>query len=171
MNNRRTDLGERGSTMVVVLAILVALLSAGAVALYLQVADTRTTSLVKKSRESLFCAEAGLGSGRAVFGENYAQWDTFLDGDPDNDPSTYPLVGDMDGDGEMDYEVTIRDNDDEFPTPDPTVDADLQVFIVSRCIKYPDIPREVMELVAFEGMGSVYRNQQGQGQGNTNNNN
>ena len=170
MTNRRNDIAQRGSTMVVVLAILVALLGAGAVALYLQVADTRTTALVKKSRESLFCAEAGLGSGRAAFGENYAQWNLILDQDPDNNPIGYPLQGDMDG-GEMDYEVTLIDNDDEFPTPDPYRDSDLSIFIVSTCLKYPDTPREVMELVKFEGMGSVYRNQQGQGQGNTNNNN
>ena len=56
--------------MIVVMVILVALLSAGAIALYLQVAETRSASLIKQSRESLFCAEAGLAVGREMLGEH-----------------------------------------------------------------------------------------------------
>ena len=47
----------------------------------------------------------------------------------------------------VNYDMTVRDNDDEFPL-DSTVDADERIFIVSRCTKYPDSPREVLELVS-----------------------
>ena len=51
---------ERGSAMVVVMVILVALLGAGAVAMHVQVSDTQSTGLIKAGRDSLYCAEAGL---------------------------------------------------------------------------------------------------------------
>jgi hypothetical protein len=160
--------------MIVVMVILVALLSAGAIALYLQVAENRSASLVKQTRESLFCAEAGLAVGREMLGEQYTLWQDMIDNDPSNDPPDYPIRRDIDGDNVIDFEVTVEDNDDELATTgqpnDPDVDQDLRVFIVSRCIRLDKTaPREVRELVEYSSQGAVYRNQQGQGQGNTNN--
>ncbi len=163
--------GEQGSTMIIVLVIMVALLGASAVALNLQVSNTKSAGLVRSSRTSLYCAEAGLAAARPILAENYAIWPDLLDLDPDNDPTWYPIQGDIDGDGEFDYEVIIRDNDDEPVTlpPDPTRDNDLRVFIQSKCIANPDTPREILELVIYEGGGTIYRDQTGQGSGNTGN--
>ncbi|HEY5923192.1 MAG TPA: hypothetical protein VIV11_16045, partial [Kofleriaceae bacterium] len=57
----------------------------------------------------------------------------------------------------------LRDNDDELPpnTDDPAADNDLRVFIVSRCIKYAETPREVAELVEQSAGGYGYRSQEG----------
>jgi hypothetical protein len=66
----------------------------------------------------------------------------------------------------------LRDNDDEIPpnVDDPTLDNDLRVYIVSRCIKYPDTPREVVELVEQSAGGFAYRSQEGGWNNNGNDN-
>lgn len=163
--------GERGSIMLVVAMVLVALLAGGGIALYVQVSSTRSTGYLASSRAALYCAEAGLAVGRRVIGMNVGDWPAILDNSDSNNPSWYPLTGDLDGDGEADYEVTIRDNDDELP-PDPNnpmTDNDLTVFVVSRCTRYPETPREVFELVSYSTGSAGYRNQAGQGTGNTGN--
>jgi hypothetical protein len=38
--------------------------------------------------------------------------------------------------------------------------------VVAKCTRYADTPREVLELITYEGGGNVYRNQSGQGAGN-----
>jgi len=165
-----TRVSERGAAVALVMVVITALLSAGAVALYLAIGDTRASGYASSSRSALFCAEAGLVAARSVVGANYASWPLLLDGDPQNDPSWYPITGDIDdpADGVPDYEVTLRDNDDELPpaSDDPNRDNDLRVFVVSRCTKYADTPREVLELVVYSGGGNVYRNQSGQGASN-----
>jgi len=72
-----------------------------------------------------------------------------------------------------DYLVYIKDNDDELPPSpnDPKIDSDLRIFIVSRCTKYADTPKEVEELVEFSGGGTNYRAQQGLGRYSGGNNN
>jgi hypothetical protein len=157
--------------MVVVITILAALLVAGGYALYLQLNDTKSTGYVTREREALYCAEAGLVSGRAYAAANQAIWNDLLDGDASNDPDDYPLQGDVDGDGEADFQVTIEDNHDEPGTNDPTHDNDLQVFVVSECLKDEDSPRKLMELVQFDTGGHHYRNQSGGGEQNANNQN
>jgi hypothetical protein len=163
--------GERGGALVIVLILMVALLGGGATALYLANQDTRVAGLVKGSRTSLYCAEAGLRGSRTLIALHMAEWPLLIDGDDRNDPAWYPPRGDLDGDGVADWEVRVRDNDDErSPEPnDPTVDLDLQLFAVARCLANPEIPRELLELVSFEGAGNLYRDQSGQGSGNTGN--
>lgn len=163
--------GERGSIMLVVALILIALLAGGGIALYVQVSSTKSTSYLVSSRGALYCAEAGLAAGRRVIGQNVEKWPQLLDADDANNPDWYPITGDLDNDGTADYEVTIRDNDDELPpdTNNPLADNDLAVFVVSRCTRYPETPREVFELVMFSTGGGGYRDQAGQGAGNTGN--
>lgn len=162
---------QRGSVMMVVACILVALLAGGGIALYVTVQGTKSTGYLKANRSALYCAEAGLSAARAKLAEDPTQWNALLDGDAANDPAWYPVTGDLDGDGAADYEVTVRDNDDELPPAanDPTHDSDLGILIVSRCTKYPETPRQVFELVFFELGNSAYRDQSGQGAGNTGN--
>jgi hypothetical protein len=85
--------------MLLVATLLVALLAGGAVALYVQLQGTKSAGLVKASKSSLFCAEAGVISARQTLALNYSSWGVLLDGNPSNDPTWYPVSGDLDGAG------------------------------------------------------------------------
>jgi hypothetical protein len=165
--------GERGAAVALIMVLVSSLLAGGALAVYLAVGDTRASSYTSSSRGALFCAEAGLASARALIGASYASWPLLLDGDPGNDPSWYPIRGDIDSptDGVNDYEVTVRDNDDEMAPAvnNPRRDNDLKVFVVSKCTRHSDTPRQVLELLTYTGGGTVYRNQSGQGASNAGN--
>ena len=161
--------GQRGAALTVTLILVTALLAVGGLAMYLVLADTRSAQYVTESRAALFCAEAGLSGARDYIQNHTTDWPAMLDSNPANDPAGYPVTGDLDGDGVPDWQVTIRDNDDEFPTNNPNVDSDGAVYMVSVCTAYPDTPREVLELVSFTGGGTNYRNQAGQGAGGSNN--
>jgi hypothetical protein len=159
--------------MVLVMVILVALLAGGAVMLSLQLGSTKQAGVASDKRGALFCAEAGLAAARPVLLNNVAGWAAALDTDTGNDPAWYPITGDLDGDGDDDYEVVISDNDDEAAPAanDPNVDNDLQVFVVSTCLLYPESPRTVRELIRYTGGGHLYRDQAAQGTWNSGNSN
>jgi hypothetical protein len=150
------DQRQRGGVMIMVMVILAALLAGGAVALYVQTGSTRATGLTRFSRSALFCAEAGLNATRAVIINNYTSWNDVLDPDVTN-PTWYGtsgIEGDA-GDGDpndpdADWRVTIFDNDDEFPNPDPERDNDLKIFVRSECLMYPDQPRVLLELIRYD---------------------
>jgi len=165
------DPGQRGSAMLLIATLLVALLAGGGVALYVQLQSTKGAGLVKASRTSLYCAEAGLAASRGIIALNHLTWPLVLDADATNNPSWYPLVGDIDADGINDYEVTIRDNDDEVPpaASDPERDNDRQVFAVAHCTKNAAVSREIVELLVVAGGGTIYRNQAGGGSLNSGN--
>jgi hypothetical protein len=164
---------QRGAAMMVVMVVMAALMTAGGLAIYVSNSETRSTGYVSSSRQALFCAEAGLAQARAVVTANYASWNAVLDADASNDPTWYPIRGYLEdgATGDFDYEVEIRDNDDEVAPAvnDPAKDSDLQVYVSSTCLKYPDTPRTVTELTLYSGGGYTYRNQSGQGAGNTGN--
>lgn len=172
MSDRRRPVDrQRGAALAVTLILITALLAGGALAMYMQLADTRSAQYVTQSRGSLFCAEAGLSAARPFVALNVASWGVMLDGDDGNDPDGYPIEGDLDGDDVADFRVEIQDNDDELPPLDnqPDTDIDATIFMVSTCLKYPDTPRQVLEMISFSGGGTNYRNQSGQGAGGTNN--
>ena len=171
---------ERGSVLMVVLVILVALLAGGGVALYLQLGSTRQTGLVRFSRAALFCSEAGLQAARRLILCQYGQtnnWGSLLDPSSGTPPTWYAdisadatlqgqltdlgpigptgapshvIIGDDAGDsnGSPDWIAWVRDDDDEFTTAnDPLTDNNLRVIVHSRCIMFPDQPREVLEVL------------------------
>jgi len=144
MKTRRNS--ESGAAMVLVLTVMAALLAAGSVALLLQVNASKSSNLVASSKRALFCAEAGLQASRTFIVANKSSWTLMLDTDAGNDPVGYPVTGDFDGDGDDDWRVTIRDDDDDVGD-DPTVDENDRVFIVSECIKYPEFPVMLAELI------------------------
>ena len=154
---------QRGSALVVVMIILIALLAAGAVAIRLQMSDTRSTGLVRQSRDSLFCAEAGLAAARETVANwgREGRWNSLLTADTADDPTGYPISVDTDGDTEEDYNVVIVDNDDGDGNPE--ADADQRVFIVSTCTRNANTPRTVRELIRFNAIANSYSNQAGQG--------
>ena len=164
---------ERGVAMFIVIAVMSSLMMVALLAIYLTVTETESTSYATDAKASLYCAEAGLAKARALLVANYAAWPTILDADASNDPAWYPVVGDIDlpVDGINDFSVTIRDNEDEpVGTPnDPTHDNDMRIYVVSKCTRYPETPREVTELIFYQAGGASYRNQSGQGAGNTGN--
>lgn len=171
MMNTRQRPRERGAvTLATVMIILVVLLAGTVVALHIQLADTRSAGLARQGHEAEFCAEAGLAAARDTVATNYTSWNTVLAG---HGAAWYPITGDLDGDGTIDYTVTIGDNDDELPplTNDLTKDNDLRVFMSSTCNKFPASPRTVLELVSVQPASDGYRTQQGLGAGNSGNSN
>lgn len=157
----------------VTLIIIAALLAGAAVLVSLQLASSRSTDLTRSSVTALYCSEAGLSAARRVVADNYAAWNASL-ASPGIEPPFLRAAfsHDLDGDGIDDFLVTLRDNDDEYPplTNDVTRDNDLQVFVVSRCTKFPDTPQEVSELIHVTGPSKCYQSQEGGCGGNGNSN-
>ena len=171
----RRDPSQRGVAMFIVLMVVSSLMTVGLLAIYLTLSETKSTSYVTDAKAALYCAEAGLAKARSQIAANFGAWPQLLDADASNDPAWYPITGDLDtpADGVSDFTVTVRDNDDEpvGTANDPTHDNDLRIYIVSKCTRYPETPREVTELIYYQGGGNSYRNQSGQGAGNTGNSN
>jgi hypothetical protein len=166
MSHRR--LRERGSAMLVTMIIISSLLAGASVLVSMQLASNRSTDLTRTGLSALYCAEAGLTSAHMLVAQNVAGWNaelaTCAGSYPCAEPSWLSSINhDIDGDGTADFTLYIRDNDDEAPPApnDPTHDSDESVFIVSRCTKFADSPKEVEELVEFTGGGTNYRDQQG----------
>lgn len=164
--------------MVLVITILAALLGIAAIGLSLQLNSTKSTALVKDSRASLYCAEAGLAAARAALIQNRSDWNNVLDGSsigtwyvlpPAIPPEEVGIVGDLDGIGPLtaDYSVVIRDDADG----DNNLDRDNNdtIIVTSTCLLYPTAPATVTEIISLMGRGQAYRNQSGQGSGNTGN--
>jgi hypothetical protein len=160
---------ERGASLVVTMILVTGLLAVSALALYLSTADNQAVRYTVDSRTTLYCAESGLAGARAYVAGNVSSWPLMLDASASNDPTGYPVTGDLDGDGNPDWQVTLKDNDDEFPTDNPDVDSDGVVYMVATCIANTESEREVMELVSVGGGGTNYRTQAGGGGGNTGN--
>ena len=164
-----------------VLILIMALLAGGAVLFGLQVQATTNTDLTRHGMDSFYCAESGLSAARTLVANNYAQWNaslcagTCVVGSDGSEPTWLhsPAVPhDLDGDGVADFVITLKDNDDELAplADDPVHDNDLKVWIVSTCTKYPEIRKQVTELVRFNIGGACYESQLGGcgGNGNTN---
>jgi hypothetical protein len=172
MNNRRPRHPQRGSAMLVTLIVIGALLAGGAVLVSLQISSNRSSDLTRSGMSALYCAEAGLTAARPLVATNYLQWNAALLAGTEPAWLSGPL-GDhsIDGDTTADYEISLRDNDDEVsPNPnDLTHDNDQTIFIVSKCIKFPDTEKEVVELVTYTGTTGCLKTQQGgcSGDGNS----
>ena len=167
---------ERGNAMLVTMIIISALLAGAAVVVSMQVQATRASGVTKQGLEALYCAEAGLAASHSTVANNYSLWGPTLAADPNGaaEPTWLQTAfsHDLDGDGVNDFTVTIKDNDDEVaPTAnDLTKDVDTQIFIISTCTKYPDTPKQVVELVKYAGGGTCYKSQEGGCNGNGNDN-
>lgn len=170
---------ERGSAMLVTMLIIAALMAGAGILLQLQLSSSRSSDFTRSGTAALYCAEAGIAAARNVVAQSYAGWNGNMCTSPDPMLCTEPAwlatgIGshDIDGDGDADFIVYLRDNDDELPplAPDGTLDNDLQVFVVSRCIAFPDTPKQVEELVLHNGAPPCMPFQQGGGNGDGNNN-
>lgn len=179
---------QRGSAMMITMILVAALLGGAAVLAGMQIASTRSSDLTRLGTQSTYCAEAGLALARPVVLANYNQWQAAIaayaaapnnpteplwlqTGIGQNPAAGSNLGHDLDGDNARDFFVYLKDNDDEMTgTNDLTHDSDLKVFIVSRCTRYPDVIREVEELVQYTGGGACYQSQLGGCGGNNNSN-
>ena len=157
--------------MVLVITILAALLGIAAIGLSLQLNSTKSAGLVKSTRSSLYCAEAGLQAARATIVANRATWNDVLATATTN-PTWYGagISGDFDNDGTGgDYLVTIKDDGDDG---DPDTDDNDTIVVTSVCTN-PALanvaPATVIELISLKGQGHTYRAQSGCGPGNTGN--
>jgi hypothetical protein len=169
---------QRGSAMLVTLVIVAALLAGGSVLVSMQLSSNRGADVTKTSTTALYCAEAGLTAARPVVVTHYTDWATALAASAagtKTEPS-WLAAGipshDLDSDSVGDFTVWIEDNDDEGAgSNDRATDTDLRIFIISRCIKYPDSPKEVRELIELPANGvHCYQAQQGGCGGNGNSN-
>jgi hypothetical protein len=164
--------------MLVTLILISALLAGAAVLAAMQMSSTRSSDVTRTGMSATYCAEAGLAQARAVIAAQYTSWGSWLcsatSASACTEPaSLYTAIGshDLDGVTGDDFMVYLRDNDDELSGSNNLgSDNDLRVFIVSRCIKYPENIKEVEELVQYSGGGTCYQSQQGGCWGNGNSN-
>ena len=126
---------------------------------------------------ALYCAEAGLSAARPIVATSYTSWAASLvasAGGTLTEPTwlSSAINHDLDvpADGVADFAVYIIDNDDEPLANNRALDSDLSVYIVSKCLKYPDTPVELRELVLYNGGSKPYEWQAGGGTGIGNNN-
>ena len=152
---------QRGSAMLVTMIIVGALLAGAAVLSSIQVSSNRSTELTRNGLGSLYCAEHGLTAARQYVISGYGLWAAALtancaDGDCTTlvEPtflSSTAFSHDVDGGAlSNDFRVYIRDNDDEGTGAQVYgTDADDTIFVVSRCTKFPDTPKQVEELIKY----------------------
>lgn len=171
---RRRD-RERGSAMLVTLILIAALLAGIAVLASLQLTSTKGTETTRVGLMSLHCAESGLAASHAEIGINRALVLAHIAANPypggawtTNPTFITTMQRDIDGDGVVDLDIYIIDNDDG--DGNTGADLDNRVWLISRCTKYPDAPKEVRELVEFGNMATVYDWQEGGAFGNNNKN-
>ena len=146
--------------------LIAALLAGAAVLVSMQHKSTQGAELTRTGISALYCAESGLSAARTIVATNYAQWNGSLG--MTTEPGWLGAVNhDIDGDGAADFRLTLRDNNDDTPD-DPARDNDLTIFVVSTCIKYPDVQTQVTELVRWNGAGNCYQAQLGGCGGNNN---
>jgi|SRR5579883_2069161 len=162
--------GAAALALLLVMCSLAAML--GALAIRGAVADQRVAGAQRLNRRGFYCAEAGLFAARPYFASNYAQWSTMFNAQK-APPQGYPVTGDLDGDGIPDYQVTLRDNVDEFPPlpNNPLQDNDLTAIMVSRCISPTMGSRQLQEIVVVNTRGTNYRSQAGHGSNHAGNEN
>jgi len=169
---------QRGSAMLVTMNLIAALLAGAAVLAAMQMSSTRSSDVTRTGMSATYCAEAGLAQARAVVAAQYTNWTSWLCTNATQStctepPTLYTLIGshDIDGVSGDDFMIYLRDNDDELSGSNNLgSDNDLRIFIVSRCIKYPENVKEVEELVQYSGGGTCYQSQQGGCWGNGNSN-
>lgn len=153
--------------MLVAMILMAALLAGAAVLVSLQLSSNRSTELTKTGITALYCAESGLTASRQVIALNQTDWNNHLG--TNIEPSWVGSVEhDLNGDGVDDFRVTLEDNFDEIGTDVPGTDSDGKIYIVSKCLMYPDTPREVRELVTFTQVTHCYSAQRGGCGGNGN---
>jgi hypothetical protein len=164
---------ERGSAMLVTLVLIAALIGGAAVVVSMQLASTKSADVTKTGMSSLYCAEAGLAAAHTAVAANKANWATALAASASGD-YTEPtwlqtaFSHSVGSGGGSDFTLYLKDNDDETGSNDLAVDTDGKIFIISRCTRYADNPKQVGELIEATGGNNCYDAQEGGCGGNGN---
>ena len=152
--------------MLLTMVIIAALLAGAAVLTSVTSKSAQGAGISRTGISALYCAESGLAVARTAVMANYGGWNAALAAG--TEPAWLGSVDhDIDNDGTDDFRITLKDNDDDSPN-DPNIDNDLEVFVVSTCVKYSDVQTKVTELVRFNGGGNCYQAQLGGCGGNNN---
>jgi hypothetical protein len=201
---RRLNHRERGSALLTAM-ILTGVLFLFVTALMAYAGQQRSRAIAAaRTLRRLSCGEAGLEFAKDYFGRNFTSWNTYL-GNPAvynpvksyttwtgyGGPAAYTSAGfqalhpelftDLDGDGQPDVYIYIRDNADEMPpaSNDWRVDNDQNVMVGAVCISQTLRPRRQdgtldPNLLSVEGLlsynvQSQYGGQSGGGSGGNGN--
>ncbi len=164
---------QRGTAILITMIVTVALLGGGAVLVGMQMSSTRSTEVSRSSMTALHCAEAGLNAARKPVNDGYTAdgtWGGFLGMNTEPTFANPTAIDhDLDNDTGNDFLITLEDNDDEIGfTPSATIDNDLQIYVVSTCIKFPENRKQVRELIRFKVNQKFYNSQAGGIGGNNN---
>lgn len=166
---------ERGSAMLITLILIASLIAGAAVVVSMQLASTKSADVTKTGTTSLYCAEAGLAAASATVASNKANWNAALALSAAGNYTEPTWLAsafshDLDGDGTNDFALYLKDNDDETGTNNLATDIDGRIFIISRCTKYEDNPKQVGSLVEASSGSQCYESQEGGCGGNGNSN-
>jgi hypothetical protein len=156
---KRSLLNPRGSALITAAALTaVMLLAVGALVYYASQERGRAIN-ISRTLTRAQCTEAGLQLARAYYGRNYDNWNTYLSNPTIYDPTATPtpadpwshtlqqnhpeLFADIDGDGNPDVYIYVRDNMDELPpaSNNKQRDNDQIVIIGAICISSTLVPR------------------------------
>jgi hypothetical protein len=155
---RRGD--QRGSALLVAAGLTTVLLAVVAGLIYFATRSRLHAIGVSRGVARISCTQSGLLLARAFYGRNYSFWNTTYLPNPAvyNAANTiatdltarstliaaHPeLFADLDGDGQPDVYLYVRDNYDEFlpNLNNPARDNDLNVIVGAMCISSTLIPR------------------------------
>lgn len=150
---------ERGSALLTAAALTIVLLAVVAGVLYYANQSRFRAITIARSVARVSCTDSGLQIAKAYYGRNYALWNSQFLPNPNiynalstaRDPalrgpllvSNPELFADLDGDGQPDVYIYVRDNYDELlPVPNnPLRDNDLNVIVGAMCISSTLLPR------------------------------
>ncbi len=139
----------RGSTLLMALGVTVALALIIAGVLTYTGSEQGRSGRSVRDIDAQACVEAAAQWGRQYYGERYVKWNDMLSGtlagynNPQEQDQTRwgpGSFGRIDGQSvgtggqPADFRVTLADNVDEFPTPNPGRDNDLQVVLRAECL-------------------------------------
>jgi hypothetical protein len=160
----RRGRAQRGSALIVTMSVMAVVMLAVA-SLMLVVQHTRINAINQaRSMPRNYCVDTGLQLARLYFGNNFSSWNTYLSDPAHYDPvvsswnpaataanptsaalqAAHPeLFADLDGDGQPDVYIYVRDNADELPpaTENWMRDNDMQVYVGAVCISSTLVPR------------------------------
>lgn len=152
--------GQRGTAILITMLLTVALLGGGAVLLGMQLSGTKSVDVSRTKTLALHCAEAGITAARQGVAAAYTSWAGQICNPPAPEGTGTCVIGGVAGEPAFlaginreldtppdgaDFRIHLVDNDDG--DGNMAADNDLQVYVVSTCIKYGEIKQQVRELI------------------------